>query len=69
MTGTDNGLFDKYEVLKDGEEQDACFVLKPETDDAALEALRTYANTTEDLQLRSELRGWIMAIEEGKHDD
>jgi hypothetical protein len=59
------GLYDKYTVLQNGEEQDGCFVLKPESDAAALKALRTYANETNDLELRSELRGWIMAIEEG----
>lgn len=58
------GLFDKYQVQKNGEPQDGCFVLEPESDPAALEALRTYANETDNLELRSDLRGWIMAIEE-----
>lgn len=67
MTESD-GLYAKYRVLKDGEEQDGCFVLKPESDPAALEALRTYANETDNDQLRSELRGWIMAIDNGNTD-
>jgi hypothetical protein len=62
------GLYDKYKVLKDGEPQESSFVLKPENDEAALEALRTYANETDDRELRSNLRGWIMAIEESVNE-
>lgn len=58
------GLYGKYTVLKNGERQDDCFVLKPEVDPAATEALRTYANQTEDQELRSNIRGWLMAIDE-----
>jgi hypothetical protein len=58
------GLYDKYTVLQDGGEQNGCFILEPESDPAALEALRTYANETDNTELRSDLRGWIMAIEE-----
>ncbi len=41
-----------------------CFVLTPKSDPAALEALRTYANVTDDKLLQSGLRVWIAQIEE-----
>jgi len=69
ITLSESGLHEKYTVLKDGEEQEGCFVLKPESDNAALEALITYADETPDFQLRSELRGWIMAIDQRNNRD
>lgn len=62
------GLYAKYDVQKNGTPVEECFVLEPESDPAALEALRTYADETENRTLRSEIRGWIMSIEEQKQD-
>jgi len=39
MTGHNEGLYSKYEVYKDGEAVPNSFVLEPESDDAAREAL------------------------------
>lgn len=61
MTG-ERGLYGKYTVLKDGEEQDGCFILKPWSDPAAREALRAYMAATDNEQLASDLRDWLDAI-------
>jgi len=59
------GLYNKYTILKDGEPvKDRCFILKPESDPAALEALRVYANSTDNVQLSTDLLNWIFVIEE-----
>lgn len=56
------GLYSKYDVVKDGETVEDCFVLRPDRDPAARVALRAYANTTDDLRLASDLREWLDAI-------
>jgi len=55
---TDRGLYEKYEVYKDGEAVPNCFVLEPETDSAAREALIRYAEATDDEELAEDLREW-----------
>lgn len=56
------GLYEKYEVRKDGEPVEGCFVLEPESDDDALIALRVYAQRTDDHDLARDLRSWIRDI-------
>lgn len=58
-----SGLYEKYEVLKDGEPQDGCFVLRPESDKAARRALEGYAGFTDDEELAQDLREWVAVIE------
>ncbi|MBX0325789.1 hypothetical protein EGH21_22485 [Halomicroarcula sp. F13] len=58
MTQTANGLYDKYEVYRDGEPVEECFVLEPADDPAAREALLSYASATDDDALSDELRKW-----------
>lgn len=62
----DRGLYGKYEVRRDGEPVEDCFVLEPESDDAALQALRTYAQVTDDDELRDDLWQWIHEIDSGR---
>jgi hypothetical protein len=59
---TDRGLYEKYEVFKDGQEITDCFVLEPETDPEAREALIRYAEVTNDDELAGDLRDWIANI-------
>lgn len=61
MTNEDDkrGLFGKYSVEKDGEPVEACFVLEPEDDPAAREALVAYADATENDALAEDLREWV----------
>lgn len=61
----EQGLHKKYEVTKDGEPQEAVFILKPESDSAARKALSAYADETENYNLASDLREWVNSIEEG----
>lgn len=56
------GLYAKYEVTKDGEPVEDCFVLEPEDDSAAREALIRYAEETDNEQLAEELREWVTDI-------
>lgn len=67
-TSAFEGLHSKYEVLKDGAQQDGVFVLKPESDDAALEALKTYAEETDNNHLAADLADWIVEIQGGGMD-
>ncbi|MFB6140048.1 MAG: hypothetical protein ABEJ26_06410 [Halosimplex sp.] len=63
------GLYEKYEVRKDGELQTGCFVLKPASDPAAREALKTYARETDNEELAEdidELVGRLEAMDEWK---
>lgn len=60
---SEGGLYQKYEVRKDGEPVEDCFVLEPEDDSTARRALETYANETEDEELAQDLRDWVTAIE------
>lgn len=56
---SDGGLYEKYEVRKDGEPVEDCFVLEPEDDSAAREALIRYAEETDDEELAEDLREWV----------
>lgn len=53
---TNNGLYAKYEVRKDGESVKDCFVLEPDDDRAARAALKAYAAATENEELAADLR-------------
>lgn len=59
------GLKLKYNVTKveDGTPVYDCFVLRPQKDPAARAALRTYAETTNNDELRKDIHGWINDIE------
>lgn len=58
------GLYNKYEVWKDGlPVEGQYFVLKPSSDPAALAALRAYALETPDIELQNDLLQWIVEIE------
>lgn len=57
-----SGLYEKYDVRKDGEPVEDCFVLEPEDDPAARVALSAYAGHTDDEDLRSDLNGWLHQI-------
>ena len=61
------GLKGKYLVFKadTGERVENCFVLRPDKDTAAVEALRTYANATENKTLADDIYNWVG---EGKKD-
>lgn len=66
---SEQGLYEKYEVYKDGEQQSGCFVLKPASDPAARAALRTYATETKNEELADdidELLARLEAMEETK---
>ncbi|WP_237560643.1 hypothetical protein [Halostella litorea] len=64
------GLHDKYAVFEDGEPVADCFVLEPETDPAAREALIRYAEETDDEELAQDLCDWVTAIcTEGNDDE
>lgn len=58
------GLVIKYTVIKkdDNSIVEDCFVLRPDRDMAALEALRTYAKTTNNKALAKDLESWIYKI-------
>jgi acetone carboxylase gamma subunit len=61
--GAGDGLRSKYTVLKDGEPQSGCFVLKPGTDPAAREALSTYADATGNESLEQDLNQWLDSLD------
>ncbi len=56
---TEDGLYEKYEVYKEGDAVEGCFVLEPQSDSAAREALIRYAEATDDEVLAEELRAWV----------
>ena len=56
---SENGLYDKYEVYKNGEPVKDCFVLEPEKDQAAREALARYAGSTTNESLAADIREWL----------
>lgn len=62
------GLYVKYNVTKieTGETVYDCFVLRPDRDPAAVVALVAYADTTTNLQLAADIRGWLASIEPQK---
>ena len=55
----ERGLYEKYHVCKDGEAVADCFVLEPDSDSAAREALIRYAEATDDEELAEDLREWV----------
>ncbi len=59
---SEKGLYRKYRVEKDGEPVENCFVLEPESDSAAREALIEYAEHTDDEDLAEDLREWVTDI-------
>lgn len=62
----DLGMYHKYTVInkRNGEEMENAFVLRPLNDTTALDALKTYRDTLEDCNLKSDLTKWIKEIEE-----
>ena len=58
----EDGLHSKFEVLRDGEPQEGCFVLNPESDPAAREAIDTYAEATDNEALAADLRDWLASL-------
>lgn len=65
----DSGLYGKYEVRRDGDPVEACFVLEPESDPSARHALSEYARHTDDTELANDLRRWIGNIASGGEGD
>ena len=57
------GLYDKYEVTKDGEPVLGCFILEPKGDEAAREAIRAYADATDNDKLARDLTEWMDQLE------
>jgi len=57
-----DGLYEKYEVRKDGEPVEDCFVLEPADDSAAREALIRYAEETDEEELAEDLREWVTSL-------
>ena len=64
VTEQDRGLYVKYHVTKirDGKVVDGCFVLRPDIDPAAVEALRVYAKTTDNRMLAHDINVWMNNI-------
>ncbi len=62
-TDGDRGLYVKYNVVKadTGETVYDCFVLRPDRDPAAVNALRAYADATQNKALASDIIKWIGA--------
>lgn len=58
------GLYVKYDVRKvdTGELVNNCFVLRPDKDLAAVAALRKYADTTGNGELRKDILNWLDSI-------
>lgn len=54
------GLYSKYEVRRGGEPVEDCFVLEPESDEAAREALWTYAAETDNEELSEDIKMWLL---------
>lgn len=53
-----------YKVYdKNGKEVTNCFVLRPDIDEAALIALETYTDETDNHELSEALNGWIDVLE------
>lgn len=63
----ERGLHDKYEVYKDGERVEECFVLVPDDDAAARSALIEYAMETDNHTLSKELREWVVDVCQREH--
>lgn len=58
----DRGLYGKYEVTKNGETVEDCFVLEPADDAAAQQALLAYAAATDNETLAADLREWVQDV-------
>lgn len=60
------GLYDKYVVYRRGTKQKVApvFVLKPDKDPAALEALKAYAKATKNELLADQLMEWVKEFDE-----
>lgn len=61
-------LYNKYRVTENGEQVEDCFVLEPESDEAARIALHTYAAAIDDDELAADIREWLAAIEVEEYD-
>lgn len=60
MNDNERGLYSKYEIAKNGEPLDgSCFVLRPDRDPAAVEALRAYAAATPNKDLAQDIVRWV----------
>lgn len=59
---TEQGLYGKYDVRKDGEPVEDCFVIEPADDPAGREALIRYAEMTDDEELAEDIREWVTDI-------
>lgn len=59
------GLKVKYDVFKveDGKQVYNCFVLRPSKDKAAIEALKRYAEVTENKELSADIMVWVKFME------
>ena len=55
------GLYNKYMIIKvvDGTVIDNCFILKPDSDPAAVKALQAYAAATDNKVLAADLFAWV----------
>lgn len=55
------GLYIKYEVRKTENNKlvEGCFVLRPDKDEAAVEALRAYASATKNTELANDIYNWV----------
>ena len=63
----ERGLYAKYQVLRasDGEPIADCFVLRPDNDQIAREAIAHYATRTPNRTLASHLWEWLYRLEHG----
>lgn len=57
-----DGLHEKYQVSKSEDAVENCFVLEPQSDDAAREALLRYAEVTNNTELATDLREWVAEL-------
>jgi len=62
------GLHEKYVVTKNGFRVESAFILEPQDDKAARDALLAYADSTENSELAKDLRVWVKNIEESKRE-
>ncbi len=61
----ERGIYTKYEVRKiiSGDIVEECFVLRPQKDLAARDALLKYAQTTKNSALAQDIMTWIKSID------
>ncbi len=60
---SERGLYAKYQVLHNGKFVTDCFVLRPENDQIAREAIAHYATRTPNRTLASHLWEWLYRLE------